>query len=164
MGIHATHPFFGNQYTNGGYIPGSFKFPEIVETVVESSSKLIPNNINVSATRLAKGKKILRLKPSTRVVNKNILIATGIGMGLVMGGYFTYRHFSKKKKAKQEALCSIELRNVGICTHCGEPLIGSTYIPENEECGHNAYILCKKCGEKNFAWYPDDKNGQGQGE
>ena len=26
------------------------------------------------------------------------------------------------------------------------------------------YILCKKCGEKNFAWYPKAKNGWVQGE
>ena len=24
----ATHPFFGNKYTNGGYVIGSFKYPK----------------------------------------------------------------------------------------------------------------------------------------
>lgn len=157
MGVHATHPFFGNQYTNGGYIPGSFKFPEIVETVVESSSKLTSNNTNVCSTKLTKGKKTIPLKPSAKVISKNTLIAAVVGVGLAIGGYFTYRHFSKKKNAQRGALRSIELQNVGICKHCGEPLIGSTYFPENKDCAQDAYILCKKCGEKNYAWYPDDK-------
>jgi hypothetical protein len=36
----ATHPFFGNQYTDGGYVIGSFKFPEgLTRKVGEHTAK-----------------------------------------------------------------------------------------------------------------------------
>jgi hypothetical protein len=41
----ATHPFFGNQYTSGGYIPNSFKFPpgltrEVCNRVADIASNI----------------------------------------------------------------------------------------------------------------------------
>ena len=47
----ATHPFFGNQYSNGGYIIGSFNFPEgLTREVGEQLAKIavpdtVPSNI-----------------------------------------------------------------------------------------------------------------------
>lgn len=98
----------------------------------------------------------------TKGFNKNAVIALGIGIATAVGGYLTYRYISKKAKAKKEALQTIELSNVGTCTHCGEPLSESTYVPESEANGYKACIICNKCGEKNFAWYPDDNDSSGK--
>ena len=46
MGVPNGHPFFGNQYTTGGYIPGSFTYiPEVVEKFADFSTKLVSENI-----------------------------------------------------------------------------------------------------------------------
>jgi len=61
------------------------------------------------------------------------------------GGYLAYRHFKKKGIVK--------IPNVGICEFCGEPLTGAKLIPND----NNPYIVCKKCGEQNFAKYSSDE-------
>ena len=165
MGVPVGHPFFGNQYTNGGYVSGSYKYApeggEIVEKVVVCSSELISENIDKTKPKIVtrdETKKIIQKGVNIRGLNKNTLIAIGIsGVVATISGYFAYKHIRKKIKAKKDELQSIELINVGICIQCAEPLNGSTYVPENESNSQKAYIICKKCGEKNFAWYPREK-------
>lgn len=76
------------------------------------------------------------------------------------GVYFLYKQISKKRKSKEVAFQSIKLENVGTCKNCSEPLIGSEYVDENTSDSHTAYIICKKCGEKNYAWYTDGDDVQ----
>lgn len=162
MGTPVGHPFFGNQYTNGGYITGTFKYiPEIVEKVVDISSTLDSGNIGKSTTKIVtkqKPKNLILKNLNTNGINKNALIAVSIGLVATIGGYFTYKHISEKNKAKKNDLQSIELSNVGTCIHCGESLNGSTYISESDANKQNSYIICKKCGEQNFAWYPKEND------
>lgn len=160
MGVPTGHPFFGNQYTNGGYIPGTCTCDVIekgIETLRSASSE-----IRQGATHIATKQKpdnIITQKLFAKGINKNTLIVVGIILVVTtVGGFITYKLLRKEAKAKQDSLQAIELQNVGTCTHCGEPLIGSTYVPEGEEDSHNAYIICKKCGEKNFASYPDEND------
>lgn len=159
MGVPLGHPFFGNQYTNGGYITGAFKYiPKIAEKVVEYSSKLVSDEIGKGAAKM-----VTRQKPKNLCLNgldikgsnKTILIGVAIALATAGGIYFAYKNISKRIKAKKDALQFIELSNVGTCMHCGEPLSGSIYVPESETNSYKACIICKKCGEKNIAWYPD---------
>lgn len=162
MGVPVGHPFFGNQYTDGGYIAGTFKYaPEIAKKVVDYSSTLISEDIDKATTKIAtrqKAKNLILKEPNTKVISKNALIAAGIGLVATVGGYFAYKHISKKTKAKKNALQSIDLSHVGTCIHCGEPLNGSIYVPENETNSQKAYIICKNCAGQNFAWYPDEND------
>jgi len=162
MGVPTGHPFFGNQYTNGGYIPGTYTY-DVIETGIEtltSASSEIRQGVARIATK-QKPDNIIPKKFFAKGINKNTLIVGGIILGVTtVGGFITYKLLRKKAKAKQDSLQSIELQNVGTCTHCGEPLIGSTYVPEGEEGSHNAYIICKKCGEKNFASYPEENDSK----
>ena len=144
----ATHPFFGNQYTDGGYIVGSFKFPkgltrEVGERLVKST---VPDALPTSAKSIPS---ILNSAPvesavKTGAKNKWIIPVLIIAAIAAAGGYFAYRYFKKKG--------IIKIPNVGICEHCGEPLTGATLVPD----GDNPYIVCKKCCEKNYAHYHDE--------
>lgn len=162
MGAPVGHPFFGNQYTDGGYISNTFKYvPEIAETVVDYSSKLVSDKIGKGAIEIVtmqKPKNLIPKVPNSKGFYINTLIAVGIGLVAAAGGYLAYKYITIKTKAKKDALQSIELRHVGICTHCNEPLSGSTYVPGSEANNQNAYIICKECGEQNFAWYPDEND------
>jgi|CZCB01.1.fsa_nt_gi DNA-directed RNA polymerase subunit RPC12/RpoP len=158
MGAPVGHPFFGNQYTNGGYELGSFTYEvtdkgfNILKTVLNETGK---GTVNVATRQKATYpvSKVLVAKGS----NKNTLIIGGIILvATAVGGFITYKLLRRKPKSEKEALQYIELQNIGVCSHCGEPLIGSTYVPESEENIHDSHIICKKCGEKNYARYIED--------
>jgi len=164
MGAPAGHPFFGNQYTDGNYKLGSFSY-EVIDKGIDALKTVISETGKGTTTPVAIKPKADTLIPktiATKSSNKNTLIIGGIILGATaIGGFITYKLL--KRKAKRTHLQSIKLQNVGICVNCGEPLVGSTYVPESKEGNHDDYIICKSCGEKNFARYPDkselqDKN------
>ena len=141
----ATHPFFGNQYTNGGYQLGSFKFPEgLTREVGEQIAKIAvsdtaPSNIGpIPSIRSS-----APLDPVDKTGGKSDWIIPTLIIAAIAaaGSYFAYRRFKKKGIVK--------IPNVGICEFCGEPLTGAKLFPND----NNPYIACKKCGEKNFAKY-----------
>jgi Zn finger protein HypA/HybF involved in hydrogenase expression len=161
MGAPDGHPFFGNQYTDGGYISGTFKYAAEKAEVVDNFSNMISDNIDRVTTKLVTKQKPEKLIPkvlNTKGFNKNTLIVVAIGVVAAVTGFFAYKHISKKNKAKKGELHSIELSNVGTCIHCSEPLNGSTYVPKSEANSQKAYIICENCGEQNFAWYPDEND------
>lgn len=159
MGAPMEHPFFGNQYTNGGYETGTFKYaqefanqlterlPLVKETIRNSSRKI------VSVSR--KQNEILK-QNTPRMLNRKVLVVGGVSLAFVFGGYLVYKHFSKKAKAKLRYSHSVELSGVGVCQKCGESLHGSSYVPASDLNNQKAYIICKNCNEKNYAWYPKD--------
>jgi len=167
MGAPKGHPFFGNQYTDGGYIIGSFNYvPEVIEkgvsvvkTVASEVSKgtsIKTANIVTSQQKSANLNLPVVEKVSSKWLNKNNIIIVGVLTVVTIGGILVYRYISKKNKDKKESEKSIEL-NVGLCVKCGKPLIESKYVPGSEINNHtDAHIICKKCGEKNFAVYPDN--------
>jgi len=91
-------------------------------------------------------------KASGNWLNKNNLIIGGVITVVTVGGILIYRHFSKKSNAKKENIQSISL-NVGLCVKCNKPLVDSGYVPANNVNNEDAHIVCKSCGEKNFAKY-----------
>jgi len=143
----ATHPFFGNQYTDGGYIIGLFKFPEgLMREVGNQLAKIavpdtLPTNIGTkpSVGNSAPLESVVNTGAKSKWIIPTLIIAA-------VGGYFTYRHFKKRGIVK--------IPNVGICEYCGDPLTGAKLIPNDNE----PYIICKKCGEKNYAKYLNDEN------
>jgi formylmethanofuran dehydrogenase subunit E len=146
----ATHPFFGNQYTDGGYIIGSFKFPEgLTREVVEHLPKIaVPDTVSANTNTIPSVRNSASLKAvvKTESANKWILSTIIIAAITAAGGYLTYRYIKKKGIVK--------IPNVGICEHCGEPLTGARLIPDAD----NPYIICKKCGEKNYAHSRDESD------
>ncbi|MEL7589789.1 MAG: hypothetical protein AAGU17_00635 [Anaerolineaceae bacterium] len=160
MGVPTGHPFFGNQHTNGGYIRGTYTY-EVIEKgkeILKPFIKEVSQAVTHGATKQKPDNLIPRKFVAKGFFDKTMIIGGILVAVTAVGGFITDEFLRNKAKAKQDSLQSIELQNVGTCTHCGEPLIDSTYVPEDEEDGHNAYIICKKCGEKNFARYPDEND------
>ena len=168
MGAPMGHPFFGNQYTNGGYITGSFTYKvaeksadaEIVKSVVSDVNNSIPHKTIASAVHEQTPSDFILStfeKKSNKGIGKKHLIFAGIVIVTVavVGGVLTYRHINKKSKAKKEGIISVDF-SVGVCIKCSEPLIESTYVPSSEDNNNDACIICKSCGEKNYAWYPEN--------
>ena len=153
--VGASHPFFGNQYTDGGYIIGSFKFPEgLTREVGERIAKIAaPEALSSSSTiQSVRATAPLAEAVNTGAKNKWIIPALIIAAITATGGYLAYRHFKKKGIVK--------IPNVGVCEHCGEPLTGAKLVSDDD----TPYIVCKKCGEKNYAKYSDeiDSNDEGK--
>ena len=156
MGAPDGHPFFGNQYTDGGYERGSFTYAtaDILDSVLDS--------IREAANEKSMKPEAIDLSPfeDVDVENSNnlALIIAGILAALAaIGGFFWWRR-RRKIKIEKRTLPSIELSNVGICIKCSKPLSESIYVPENKANNTDAYIVCKSCGEKNFARYSDEND------
>ncbi|MDL2219571.1 hypothetical protein LJC04_04485 [Ruminococcaceae bacterium OttesenSCG-928-O06] len=146
----ATHPFFGNQYTDGGYIIGSFKFPEgLTRMGGERLAKIaVPNTMSMDTIKMPSVRNTTSLNNIKKngASNKWIIPAIIIAAITAAGGYFAYRYFRRKG--------IIKIPNVGVCEHCGKPLTGARLIPDD----NNPYIICRKCGAKNFAHYHDENS------
>lgn len=148
----ATHPFFGNQYTNGNYKVGSFKFPEGLTR--EVGERIVKNALpDMELPSLNAITSIRTEVPLTNVVktgakSKWIIPALIVAAITAAGGYLAYRYFKKKGLVK--------IPNVGVCEQCGEPLTGAKFVPDND----TPCIVCKKCGEKNYAKYLSDENSE----
>ncbi|MGQ7462510.1 hypothetical protein ACTGZQ_08290 [Streptococcus suis] len=142
VGAPVGHPFFGNQYTDGGYQQGSFTYTSepfigTVRSIVEESISSSTNAQDCSGSNKDKRDIILGLFAIASVVS--------------IGSYFAYRYFNRKKTGY------LELDNVGVCKNCNEPLSGSTYHPKDEKHEVEAFIQCQYCEYKNFAQYSIDE-------
>ena len=148
--IGVTHPFFGNQYTNGGYLIGSFKFPEgLTREIGEQLAKMAkPNNVPLNMGKIPSVSNSVPLESVVKSGSKGkwIIPALVIVTIAATGSYFAYKYFKKKGIVK--------IPNVGICEFCENPLTGSKFIPDE----NNPYIVCKKCDEKNFAKHSYNEN------
>lgn len=166
MGAPTGHPFFGNQYTNGGYEPGSFTYvyeatksitdsiPKVASSVVSKDSILREASDNKN-TNIITFQDVKRL--ASHGVNKKTIIIGSAVVVATVGGALIYKSVRKRRQAKKEAELTIILDNVGICTSCGEPLKGSLFDPGDKISDHSdACIVCKHCGEKNYAWYQEE--------
>jgi preprotein translocase subunit SecG len=162
MGVPKGHPFFGNQFTDGGYVKGSYKYAmeRIVDATTPVASKVISTQSATSITRQANLKNVTPssvMKVNKTGLNKSHLIVVIILAVVTLGLYLICRYANKKNTKKSESSHSIEL-NVGICTNCENSLIESDYIHENANSNETSYIVCKNCGEKNYAWYPNESD------
>lgn len=149
----ATHPFFGNQYTNGGYVRGSFKFPEgltrkIGEPLVKTTmidTDVVIQKVNATSSPAIKVDKNAVSKIIKPQVNNTWVVPVVVITALVAGGSYLVYRYNKKKRL-------LEIPNVGVCECCGEPLTGARFVADSDL----PYIVCKKCGEKNYAHYSAD--------
>lgn len=139
VGAPAGHPFFGNQYTDGGYQQGSFTYTS--EPSVGSVLSVVEKSVSSSTN-----KPIGSYEDKSGTILGLIVIPIVVGIGV----YLTIKHFNKKTGY-------LELENVGVCKNCNEPLAGSTYHPKDKEHGVEAYIQCQYCQNKNFAQYSIDE-------
>lgn len=167
MGVPTGHPFFGNQHTTGGYTPGTYTY-RLVEKGIENPPT-VTKEIQKGAIAFlsATKEKFINLIPKNLVskdLSKYVVVISGIILALdVVREFKNNKIISNTVKAKQDSPMSIELQNVGTCKNCGEPLFGSKYVPEAEGEFHIAYIVCKKCGEKNFGRYTDESDSASKG-
>ncbi|MGF0139859.1 hypothetical protein ACQRC3_00750 [Streptococcus alactolyticus] len=157
MGVPEGHPFFGNQYTDGGYQPGSFSytFEPLMEKAIDSvqpiAKKVVEKPVKLHRDSLTHTKnKALKLDKNDK--GKGAIIIAGITV-VVTGVSFIAYKLSHRKKTQ-----NIKIENVGVCSHCGKPLLNSRFYREDENNGIDAYIQCKFCGEKNYAHYNEIKN------
>ena len=157
MGAPSGHPFFGNQYTDGGYQAGTYTYVgEAVENVASIVKDILKENAKnehkvstpkISDESVSKLFNIQKSLSTSSSSGRDKIIIGGILVAVAsIGGIITYRILKKKKSVKQD---TIELENVGVCIDCGEPLIGSELHLEND----GAYISCNNCDTKNCAHY-----------
>lgn len=157
MGAPSGHPFFGNQYTDGGYQAGTYTYVgEAVENVASIVKDILKENAKnehkvstpkISDESVSKLFNIQKSLSTSSSSGRDKIIIGGILVAVAsIGGIITYRILKKKKSVKQD---TIELENVGVCIDCGEPLIGSELHLEND----GAYISCNNCDTKNYAHY-----------
>ncbi|MHC1735749.1 MAG: hypothetical protein AB9921_08805 [Erysipelotrichaceae bacterium] len=170
MAGNVGHPFFGNQYTNGNY-PGNYHYnwsPNLIESeVMRQSTKILSSDTNAVEALNANTQSANKILPNSTKIQKigkdtvtPILIVAGV-FAAGVAAYFLYEHFKKKRNTDEEYRI-IDLDNVGMCKNCDEILDGSEYIDENSSDSNIAYIICKKCGEKNYAWYPEGEDDKEQ--
>lgn len=169
MAGNVGHPFFGNQYVSS-YYTGGYHYDwtpnSNVTEVSNLSVRTVSDNTKILSSNAAlpqSSNKILTRSPKIEVNGNGATIAIVVVSAVAAigtGVYFLYKHISKKRKSKEDAFQSIEIENVGTCKNCNEPLSGSEYVDENTSDSHTAYIICKKCGEKNYAWYTDGDDVQ----
>lgn len=165
MGAPKNHPFLGNQYTDGGYISGSYTydfepaFEEGLNTIKNIVKKSEDNEIKPSKFKLSNEdiNKLADLKKSISLKNlssKDKFIIGGIVVAASsIAGTIIYKFIKKKNDQKR-----ITLENVGICMSCGHSLIDSEFhYSGNEE---TAYIQCNKCGTKNFAHFNESNSDE----
>lgn len=169
MAGNVGHPFFGNQYVSSNYTGGyhyDWTPNSNVTEVSTLSVRTVSDNTQILSSNAAlpqSSNKILTRSPKIEVNGNGATIAIVVVSAVAAigtGVYFLYKHISKKRKSKEDAFQSIEIENVGTCKNCNEPLSGSEYVDENTSDSHTAYIICKKCGEKNYAWYTDGDDVQ----
>lgn len=102
MGAPAGHPFFGNQYTTGGYVPGSFKYvAEVSQPLISAATKSVvesASNAQLSAEVAAAvpvGKGVSSLLGRIRSSNPYVLAAVGVAATAVtvvsLGGFLLGR-------------------------------------------------------------------------
>jgi ribosomal protein L34E len=147
----ATHPFFGNQYTDGGYEIGSFKFPEgltreITErlTDIHAPDKDLGNTDSIPSVHENRETFHLDTVDESETQNGWVILAFIKSAIAAVGSYIAYKYFKKKR--------IIKIPNIGVCEKCGEPLTGAKFMLNS----NSPYITCKKCGEKNYAHYSSE--------
>ncbi len=159
MGAPSGHPFFGNQFTDGGYQPGTYTYAgEAVENVVSILKDGLKEYVSIDH-KVSSPKISVEIMDKSSDVQKSLstsslswkdkaIIGGGFVVLLSIGVIIIHKIRKKKKSVKKD---TIELENVGVCIYCGDPLIGSELHLEND----GTYISCNNCGTKNYAHYEE---------
>ncbi len=153
MGAPAGHPFFGNQYTDGGYAIGSFSYKNVIENVAEVAAKAVPKILpNNSASDSLSGA-LLKASPSPRLSSGSIAGLVAAGAVFLAGGVATFVYLSSRTKSTgDQQPAGDDLAGFGLCESCGEELaVARPAEVEQDEDGY--FIICEACSHKNRAHY-----------
>lgn len=153
MGAPAGHPFFGNQYTDGGYVPGSFSYAgaqNIADETRRAAASLSKSSAGTRASVPPASVKGLRM-PQFSVPS---LIA--VGAIALIGGVATFAHPRFKSVAASEPTIEDgEVAGFGLCESCGEPLVTSGPADlKQDEIGD--FVTCGSCSYQNRGRYVEE--------
>ena len=155
MGAPAGHPFFGNQYTNGGYVNGSFSYAGLLDDVVraaaETAAPLRKSMRGGSAPRLSKG------VPPTAKPSITIPSLVAAGAVTLIGGIAAFVYLRSRSNGAEQALDGEEIAGFGLCESCGQVLAssGPAEVQRDEE---GDFVVCENCSHKNRARYEDGQD------
>lgn len=156
MGAPTGHPFFGNQYTHGGYVNGSFAYENIIGNVAETAVKAA-TQVGKSMPSAMSG---LRLKPPMPASLSSTSIVSLIAAGTVVliGGVATFVYLrSRFTNAGELPLEGGNFAGFGLCESCGEELaISGPAVVEQDDDGD--YVVCDSCSHKNRARTSEDED------
>lgn len=152
LGAPAGHPFFGNQYTDGGYVDGSYVYDAVAGATVKAASK-----VGEAMPRVVSA---LRPKTSTPAGLSSTSIVSLIAAGTVVliGGVATFVYLrSRSANAGDEPVEADNIAGFGLCESCGEELATSgPAVVEKDDDGE--YIVCDRCSHKNRARTSEGEN------
>ncbi len=157
MGAPVGHPFFGNQYTNGGYVRGSFTYEGVVSTATQTLGKAVSSSIDALRVDAPRA---FSPKPPTQQSMSTLSIPSLITAGVVslIGGVAVFMYMRSRLKVAADAIDDSEdTANFGVCESCGEILAasGPAQLLQDEE-GH--FVACGKCSHRNYARYSEDED------
>ncbi len=155
MGAPAGHPFFGNQYTNGGYVNGSFSYSGLVNgfvrTDAETAAPLRKSMGGVATPRLPEVE-LPTAKPSITIPS---LVAAGAVM--LIGGVASFVYLRSRSNGAETTLDDEEIAGFGLCESCGQILAssGPAKVQRDED---GDFVVCENCSHKNRARYEDGQD------
>lgn len=149
MGAPSGHPFFGNQYTNGDYVIGSYTYDaarSISETI---ASRIKPNN----GANFAFLRKTFAIQ---RTPTLSISSLAAAGAVALIGGVATYAYLRTRSASPIDSdLGSEKIASFGVCESCGEAL-ASAGPAELHQDERGDFVVCENCSHENRAKYSQD--------
>lgn len=148
MGAPAGHPFFGNQYTDGGYVPGSFSYPgarnisEATRRAAASLSKSAAGSCASVPAASVNGQRMPQFSVPSLVAG---------GAVALIGGVATFAYLRFKFAATSEPTVEGgEVASFGLCESCGEPLTSTGLAALNQDAIGD-FMTCQSCSHQNRA-------------
>lgn len=155
MGAPTGHPFFGNQYTNGGYVNGSFSYAVLVDDVVRSAAEIAApfrKSMSVgSAPSLSKA----ALPTAKPLVTISSLVA--VGTVTLISGIAAFVYLRSRFNDAEQAPDGEEIAGFGLCESCGQ-VLASSGPAEAQRDEDGDFVVCENCSHKNRARYEDGQD------
>jgi len=154
MGAPAGHVFFGNQYTSGDYVKGSFTYEGAKGDVARSITKSI-----ISRGKSNDGERVAFLRETLsmqRVPSLSISTLIAAGTVALIGGVATYAYLrSRSASPVQAEFDSEEIASFGLCESCGLAL-ATTGPAELRQDELGDFVVCENCSRENRAKYSQE--------
>ena len=156
MGAPTGHPFFGNQYTHGGYVNGSFTYENIIGNVAGTAVKAA-TQVGKSMPGAMSGLRLKRPMPAS-LSSTSIVSLIAAGTVVLIGGVATFVYLrSRFTNAGELPLEGGNFAGFGLCESCGEELaISGPAVVEQDDDGD--YVVCDSCSHKNRARTSEDED------
>lgn len=154
MGAPAGHPFFGNQYTSGGYEPGSFSYKNVIPRVAASpiTEPLGQAPIKVPVQQL--------LSAGKRVLPGWIPPYTAVAAAALIGGAAALTYLrSRSATAPEHSSEPGAATGAARCESCGRDMMGSCHTRAGDRA-HRDLGLCENCSTIGRSSPPEMRRGQ----